>query len=107
MLRFSSLLLPLARQWIAGSEYQDAIDRARETNEKGMQAIINLLGEDVSGEESVRHVSIESMQILDLLDSDAIESSISVKLTQLGLLLGKGSCLENVGRIVQSPYCLC
>jgi proline dehydrogenase len=89
-----------ARQWIAGETLDDAIIRARKANSNGLGAIINFLGEHVRDEEEAEANNKENFRILQAIKDNKINSSISIKLTQLGLGIDKDLCISNVQKIV-------
>lgn len=76
-----------AQKWIAGVSISDAILKAREINGSGERVLMNYLGEDLT---DMRKIDSEIMRYKELLDSmqrNRIRGAISVKPTQLGLLL--------------------
>jgi len=95
-----SFLIKFARQWIAGEGLDDAIARARKANSNGLGAIINFLGEHVRDKEEAEANKNENFRILQAIKDNNINSSLSIKLTQLGLGIDKDLCLSNVEAIV-------
>jgi len=95
-----SFLIKFARQWIAGEKLDDAIERAIKANSNGLGAIINFLGEHVRDKEEAETNKNENIRILQAIKDTKINSSISIKLTQLGLGINKDLCLSNVEAIV-------
>jgi len=97
-----SFLTRFARQWIAGETLDSAIARAKTANGSGIGAIINYLGEHVKDKIEADKNLEENLRILAAIDEAKIKASLSIKLTQLGLLIGKDLCLSNVEKIVSS-----
>ena len=95
-----SFLVKLARQWIAGETLDDAIESARKANSSGLGAIINYLGEHVRDKEEAEANKNENFRIVQAIKDNKINSSISIKLTQLGLGIDKEFCISNVEAIV-------
>jgi len=95
-----SFLIRFARQWIAGETLDEAIERARKANSNGLGAIINYLGEHVRDKEEAEANKNENFRILQAIKDNKINSSLSIKLTQLGLGIDKDLCLSNVEAIV-------
>ena len=95
-----SFLIRFARQWIAGENLDDAIARARKANSNGLGTIINFLGEHVRDKEEAEANKNENFRILQAIKDNKINSSLSIKLTQLGLGIDKDLCLSNVEAIV-------
>lgn len=79
------LLLPLARQWVAGSDRAAALARAREVNKGGMAAILNLLGEHYTERERVEAAFREHETLVAAVAEEGLDACVSVKPTQFGL----------------------
>jgi proline dehydrogenase len=94
-------LFKIARNWISGSTYEDAVSSARISNGKGMSAILNFLGEDTTDERVIQQTVNEYIMLLDLLESNSIDGCISVKPTQVGLRISVDSCLFNLRQIAK------
>ncbi len=97
-----SFLIRFARQWIAGETVDEAIERAKTGNREGLGAIINFLGEHVMDQTEAGKNVEENLKLLAALENRKITASISIKLTQLGLLINKDICRSNVEKIVGS-----
>ena len=89
----------VAKRWISGEKVVDAIRRAKEINGKGMDALINYLGEHSSQRAEVQASVREYMAILRAIDAEKVRSSVSVKPTQLGLLIGEDYFRKNIEAI--------
>jgi proline dehydrogenase len=94
-------LFKIARNWISGNTYEDALSSAKISNGKGMSAILNFLGEDTTDERVIQQTVNEYIMLLDLLESNSIDGCISVKPTQVGLRIGIDSCLINLRQIAK------
>lgn len=94
-------MFKIARNWISGNTYEDALSSARISNGKGMSAILNFLGEDTTDERVIQQTVNEYIMLLDLLESNSIDGCISVKPTQVGLRIGVDSCLFNLRQIAE------
>lgn len=95
-----SFLIRFARQWIAGGTLEEAIARAKKENREGFGTIINFLGEHVMDRAEAEGNVGENIRLIDALKKGKINASVSIKLTQLGLLIDKGFCRSNVEKIV-------
>lgn len=95
-----SFLIKFARQWIAGETLDNAIETARKANSNGTGAIINYLGEHIRDKEEAEANKNENIRILQAIKDNKINSSLSIKLTQMGLGIDKDLCLSNVEAIV-------
>ncbi len=90
-----------ASLFVSGDAMEDAIRAAGEANRLGIAATIDQLGESVDSEELAEKATDVYVQVLELISETAIDSNISVKLTQLGLAIDYDLCLRNLERIVQ------
>ncbi|HEY9206127.1 MAG TPA: proline dehydrogenase family protein [Candidatus Methanoperedens sp.] len=97
-----SFIVRFVRQWIAGETLSDAFTRVKSENKAGIGAIINFLGEHVREAREAEMNVAENLQILKYIEEYKLNASLSIKLTQLGLDIGKGFCLSNTEKIVGS-----
>jgi len=93
------LLFKVSKRWIAGYSNNDAMIEAKKSNHNGMSAILNYLGEGYVEKSQIDRSVSEYITLLDLLKSNDIRGSISVKPTQIGLSVGYDKCLENFRKI--------
>jgi len=93
------LLFKVSKRWIAGYSNNDAIVEAKKSNHNGMSAILNYLGEGYAEKSQIDRSVTEYITLLDLLKSNDVRGSISVKPTQIGLSVGYDKCLENFRKI--------
>ena len=93
------MLFKVSKRWIAGYSNADAISEASKSNQKGMSAILNYLGEGYTQESETDNSVKEYLTLLNLLKTKNVLGSISVKPTQIGLSIGYDVCLENFTKI--------
>jgi proline dehydrogenase len=97
--------LPFARQmsgrFVAGDTSEEALDVARELNDRGFRVTLDLLGESVSDRSEAQAAAAEYAESLAEIDAHAAETTISLKLTQLGLDIDTDFCYENLLGVVQ------
>lgn len=91
----------VASRFVAGDTADDAIRAIEALNQKGIYATLDHLGENVTNQEEARQAAEEVISILDEIDHDDVCSGVSIKLSQLGLLLDEKLCAENLGRILE------
>lgn len=97
---WSGLLFRIAKHWIAGERYEDAMTRAEQSNAHKVRGIINLLGEEITAREDATAATAEYLEIVKALDAHKIQSCISIKPTQLGLGIDKTLFKDNLGTIL-------
>ena len=97
--------LPFAREmsgrFIAGDTSEEALEVARQLNDQGFRVTLDLLGESVSDRAEALRASEEYSESLAEIDASAAETTISLKLTQLGLDIDTDFCFENLLGIVR------
>ncbi len=97
----SILLAPFARRFIAGTRSDQAVAAALRMNAKGIQAIIDFLGEDVRSPQDVESAVLEYEQVLAQIGERRVRASISVKASQMGILLSQELCENNLRRLAK------
>ena len=91
----------MARRFVAGEELDDALAAARASNEAGMKASLDFLGENVATREDAQRARDMYLGIFDRIGRDRLDANVSLKLTQLGLDFGAEFCLEQMLPIVK------
>ncbi|MBI2401119.1 MAG: proline dehydrogenase family protein [Deltaproteobacteria bacterium] len=99
-----SLLLLFARRYIAGTGRQDAIRVALGLNKAGIGATIDNLGENVKNASEANDSVKEYLGLLDDIQSAGADSTISLKLTHLGLDLSKELAFKNAETIIKKAF---
>ncbi|MEN8145232.1 MAG: proline dehydrogenase family protein, partial [Gemmatimonadota bacterium] len=99
------LHLPLGRRaamrFVAGDSQDDALEAAQTLNSSGFRVTLDLLGESVADRDEATAATDEYEASLDAIDHSPAETTISLKLTQLGLDIDEEFCFQNLLRIVQ------
>jgi proline dehydrogenase len=95
------LLYRVAKRWIAGYSLDDAIKVAHDANNKKLRVILNRLGEHTPDEKLIQGYTEEYLRLLDLIRSEKIDGTISVKPSQLGLAANPSVYKTNLLRIVE------
>lgn len=81
------LFYRIAKRWIAGYTIQDAAKAAHDANRRNIFAILNRLGEHTPDRKLIDEYYQEYIQLLDMLQTEKINGTISVKPSQIGLAL--------------------
>lgn len=95
-----ALVWRVAQRYVAGAERADALDTVRELNENGALATIDVLGEEVTDRAMAEAAADEYVRLFEVIDEQDLATSVSIKLTMLGLEIDEGFCRDNVERIV-------
>ncbi len=88
-------------RFVAGDRLEDAIRTAATLNEAGMRVTLDFLGESVSDHGEARTAAGAYGASLEAIDESVAESTISLKLTQLGLDIDEAFCESNLRSIVE------
>lgn len=79
------LFYRIAKRWIAGYTLQDAVNAARDANERKMQALLNRLGEHTPDRSLIQQYVDEYLKLLEAIESEKLHATISIKPSQIGL----------------------
>ena len=90
------LLIQFAGQWVAGERLEDAVRYTRDLNARGLEGVLNLLGEHYEDRALVEGTLKEYLRILDAIEKAELRACVSVKPTQLGLTLGRAACESRI-----------
>src|SRR5262245_27288554 len=91
----------LAKRFVAGKTADLAVEAALRVNLKNISAIIDYLGEDVTSEGQAQAAAEEYMKLLRLIHQRRARASVSLKVSQMGLLISRDLCLANIHRVAQ------
>jgi proline dehydrogenase len=91
----------VSRRFVAGDTLEDAIGAAARLNEAGMRVTLDFLGESVSDHDEARIAAQAYGASLEAIEDSVAESTISLKLTQLGLDIDEAFCESNLRSIVE------
>lgn len=90
-----------AKKYIAGEKLDDAVRVVKELNEKGIVATMDVLGEAVTSKAECEQAKIECLQVLDVIDKHKLNSNLSLKPTQLGLVIDPEFCYQQISEILE------
>jgi proline dehydrogenase len=94
-------LFPIAQRFVAGETRHSVIERVERLNEKGLHAMVDLLGEHVKDEEAADRAVEAYDDLLSAMDTQDLDASLSVKPTHLGLEIGYAVCRDNLEYLVR------
>jgi proline dehydrogenase len=97
----NGLLWFIAKRFIAGEDFESALDSVRALNDKGITTTLDILGENVNSGEEARAKADAYIDVLDKIKTSRVNSHVSIKLTQMGLDISDDFCYENVSRIFE------
>ncbi|SIS51687.1 proline dehydrogenase family protein [Alicyclobacillus vulcanalis] len=89
-----------AGRFVPGESLEDAVRAVEELHRRGLAATLDHLGEFVDRPEEARQAADFCVRTLERFAGLPYDLYLSVKLTQLGLDIDEGLCMENMHRIV-------
>jgi len=95
-----------AKRYVAGDHLDDAVKTVKELNEQGIMATLDILGESTMSESEVNGYVKEYLYVLDKIEEEKLECNVSLKPTQLGLLIDQAFCYNNIKIIVAKAQSL-
>ncbi len=90
-----------ARSYIAGEHLSDAIRVARELNKQSIMATIDILGEFITRLDEATYFKDQCIDILEAIEREGLDANLSLKPTQMGMLLDKEAAFANIREIVE------
>jgi proline dehydrogenase len=89
-----------SKPYVAGPNLLNAVDVVKKLNTLGIIATMDVLGESASHKEESEKAVDEYFRALDIIKKEKLNCNISIKPTQLGLLLDKDFCYFKIRSIV-------
>jgi proline dehydrogenase len=89
-----------ASRFVAGETLDEAVAVVKQLQQQGICTTLDHLGENVTSQEGAAQAADEIIQIINQLSKDGICSGISIKLSQIGLVVDPQLCKENLMRIM-------
>lgn len=97
-----SVVRQVSKRYIAGETLDDALEKVRYLNGQGYAATLDLLGEDVTNADEAAAITAEYVKVLDGIGTAGLDTNVSLKPTNHGLMVNEGCCEENVLKIVEA-----
>ena len=82
-----------SKRYIAGSTIKDVVKEVKRLNSEGMCATIDVLGESIDHIDQAKKPLDKYLQTLETIANESLDANISIKPTQLGLMLDYKKCL--------------
>lgn len=95
----SKLTRDVVKRFVAGPDLEDAIQAIKELNGRGIGGILDLLGEGVADPAGAEAAFAEYLDSIKRIHETGVDTTVSVKLTQLGLAFDKGACIDHLRRL--------
>ena len=89
------LVRPFAKPYVAGESIDSVIKIAKKLNDNGFSTTLDILGEFVNSKEEANKIKNAYSELIKNISSKKLDSTISVKLTHLGLGIDSNLGEEN------------
>jgi proline dehydrogenase len=99
MVTEGKLTRSVVQRFVAGDDLASAIAVIKQLNQKKIGGILDLLGEGVTDPAGASEAANEYLTSIKEIESNGIDTTVSVKLTQLGLAFDKGACIDHLRRL--------
>ncbi len=96
-----NIVFLFARKYIAGTHLRDAVRVTKELNAKGILTTIDVLGEAIKNEAEAKEAQQKVIEVLEMIEKEKLNANVSIKPTQMGLLIDKELCYSLVAGIVE------
>ncbi len=91
-----------ASRFVAGESIHQAINVIRELNKKGLSVTIDYLGEFVDNEKEANEMANHSIEAIESIKRENLDSQLSLKLTSMGMDISEDLVLSNMRRIMNA-----
>jgi len=90
----------LAKRFVAGETFDQSVAKVRKLNEYGIKVTLDLLGENVKDRRTADDTVESYIKLIENIQKAGLKSTISIKLTMLGLDIDKEYCKENLFKLL-------
>lgn len=90
----------LAKRFVAGETFDQANPKVEELNNKDIKVTLDLLGENVDDRKTADDTVESYISLLKNINKAGLDSTISIKLTMLGLDIDRDYCRDNLFKLL-------
>lgn len=91
----------LAKRFVAGEDFEQSVPKVQSLNEKGIKITLDLLGENVTDRSKANETVDSYIRLLEGINREKLISTISIKLTMMGLDIDRNFCRDNLFRLLE------
>ncbi len=92
----------LAKRFVAGEDFERAVPKVQKLVDSKLKITLDLLGENVRDRSTADQTLRDYIQLLDGINEQGLVSSISVKLTMMGLDIDPAYCRDNLFTLLET-----
>jgi proline dehydrogenase len=96
----NSLAGKMVHRYVAGPALEDGVAAAIQLNGHGIRGILDLLGEAVTDLAGASQATNQYLEAVQTIADRGIDATVSLKLTQLGLLIDREACVANLATVL-------
>ncbi|WP_441001405.1 proline dehydrogenase family protein [Fodinibius sp. SL11] len=89
-----------AKRFVAGESFEQAEPKVKALNEKDIKITLDLLGENVEDRQTADETVDNYIKLLNDIDESELDSTISIKLTMMGLDIDRDYCKKNLFKLL-------
>jgi proline dehydrogenase len=93
-----------AKRYVAGDTLEDAVATVQRLAREGCCATLDVLGESVENREQAQGAVANYLAVIDAITTHSLDANVSLKPTQMGLLLDEGMCRDNIAAILDKAH---
>lgn len=101
-----SIVRVFSGKYIAGDTLQDAVSLTLDLNKQGIYTTIDVLGEDISTRDEAIYAKNECSKILEAIKKFNLKSNLSIKPTQMGLVLDSDFCYQQISELLDKAVAI-
>lgn len=90
----------LAKRFVAGESFEESISKSQYLNSRDLKLTLDLLGENVSDRKTADETVDAYIDLLNGIKEQGLVSSISIKLTMMGLDIDRDYCRDNLFKLL-------
>jgi len=90
-----------AQRFVAGEQSTDAVRAVNQLNQQRFMATMDLLGENTTTLDEAMRATQAIISMLTEIQKTGIKANVSLKLSQIGLVVSKDMCIENLTVILE------
>tara|TARA_R110000868_G_scaffold306734_4_gene568181 strand:- start:52103 stop:52957 length:855 start_codon:yes stop_codon:yes gene_type:complete len=90
----------LAKRFVAGESFEESIPKGKYLNSRNLRLTLDLLGENITDKAAADETVESYIRLLNGIKEQEILSSISIKLTMMGLDIDHKYCKENLFKLL-------
>lgn len=92
----------LAKRFVAGETFTEAVPEVEQLNDKEIKITLDLLGENVEDRKTADETVTNYIDLLKAIEETELDSTISIKLTMLGLDIDRTYCRDNLFKLLDT-----